>query len=172
MTGSPFPDVRWGSENSRLRKPATVFASTKAGSWLIRTLTPLDRRILTRTRGRYTMLGPIGAPTLLLTTTGAKSGLPRTSPLLYARDGEQLLVIGSNFGQERHPAWSGNLLAHPNAVVTMGGKDIAVTARQLSGQERQGAIDSFIAVSGVYAAYLQRTDREIRVFALTAAAPD
>jgi deazaflavin-dependent oxidoreductase (nitroreductase family) len=128
------------------------------------------------------MLGPIGAPTLLLTTTGAKSGLPRTSPLLYAhhgdarhgdaRHGDQLLVIGSNFGQERHPAWTGNLLAHPNAVVTMGGKDIAVTARQLSGQERQGAIDSFIALSGVYAAYLQRTDREIRVFALAAGGTD
>jgi deazaflavin-dependent oxidoreductase (nitroreductase family) len=178
VTGSPFPDVRWGSESSRLRKPATVFAATKPGSWLIRTLTPLDRRILTRTRGRYTLLGPIGAPTLLLTTTGAKTGRTRISPLLYARHGdarrgdarhgEQLLVIGSNFGQERHPAWTGNLLAHPNAVVTIGGKDIAVTARQLSGRERQGAIDSFIALSGVYAAYLQRTDREIRVFALAA----
>ncbi|MDP9093806.1 MAG: nitroreductase family deazaflavin-dependent oxidoreductase [Actinomycetota bacterium] len=168
MSGSPFPDVRWGSENSRLRKPATVFASTKPGSWLIRTLTPLDRRILTRTRGRYTVLGPIGAPTLLLRTIGAKSGQPRTTPLLYARQDEQLLVIGSNFGQARHPAWSANLLAHPGAVVTMGGKDIAVTARLLSAQERQGAIDSFIALSGVYAAYLQRTDRAIRVFALTA----
>lgn len=166
MNQSPFPDVRWGSESSRLRKPATAFASTRAGSWLVRTLTPLDRRILTRTRGRYTVLGPIGAPTLLLTTTGAKSGLQRTSPLLYCRDGAQLLVIGSNFGQAHHPAWTANLRAHPRAVVTIGGVDVPVLARQLDGDERQRAIDSFIALTGVYAAYLRRTDRDIRVFAL------
>lgn len=166
MNQSPFPDVRWGSESSRLRKPATAFASTRAGSWLVRTLTPLDRRILTRTRGRYTVLGPIGAPTLLLTTTGAKSGLQRTSPLLYCRDGAQLLVIGSNFGQAHHPAWTANLRANPRAVVTIGGVDVPVLARQLDGDERQRAIDSFIALTGVYAAYLRRTDRDIRVFAL------
>ena len=166
MSTPPFPDVRWGSESSRLRKPATAFASTRAGSWLVRTLTPLDRRILTRTRGKYTVLGPIGAPTLLLTTTGAKSGQPRTSPLLYCRDGDRLLVIGSNFGQAHHPAWTANLRAHPDAVVTIGGVDVPVVAQQLAGDERQRAIDGFIAMTGVYAAYLKRTDRDIRVFAL------
>ena len=169
MSQSPFPDVRWGSESGLLRKPATAFASTKAGSWLVRTLTPLDRRLLMRTRGKYTVLGPIGAPTLLLTTTGAKSGQPRTSPLLYCRDGDQLLVIGSNFGQAHHPAWTGNLRADPHAVVTIGGVDVPVLARQLTGDARQAAIDAFIALSGVYAAYLTRTDREIRVFSLAQA---
>ncbi|MDP9116777.1 MAG: nitroreductase family deazaflavin-dependent oxidoreductase [Actinomycetota bacterium] len=167
MTESPFPDVRWGSENSRLRGPMNAFASTTAGSWLVRSLTPLDRRLLTRTRGRYTVLGPIGAPTLLLTTTGAKSGQPRVSPLLFCRDGGRLLVIGSNFGQPTHPAWTANLRAEPRATVTIGGKEVAVSATQLAGQERQQAIDSFISLTKVYAAYLQRTDRELRVFALT-----
>jgi deazaflavin-dependent oxidoreductase (nitroreductase family) len=169
MTGSPFPDVRWGSESSRLRKPANAFASSKPGSWLIRTLTPLDRRLLVRSRGRYTVLGPIGAPTLLLTTTGAKSGQPRTSPLLYCSDGEELLVIGSNFGQQHHPAWTGNLRKRPQATVTIGGVDVPVVARQLAGEERQRGIDTFIALTAVYGAYLKRTDREIRVFALKAA---
>lgn len=164
---SDFPDVRWGSDSSRLRKPAVAIASTRAGSWFVRTMTPIDRRILTRSRGKYTLLGPIGAPTLLLTTMGSKSGLPRTSPLLYVREADRLLVMGSNFGQQHHPAWTGNLRKHPAATVTIGGTDIAVQARQLEGAERQAAIDSFIELAGVYAAYLKRTDREIRVFALT-----
>jgi deazaflavin-dependent oxidoreductase (nitroreductase family) len=168
VTESPFPDVRWGSENSRLRGPATAFASSKPGSWLIRSLTPLDRRVLIRSRGRYTVLGPIGAPTLLLTTTGAKSGLPRTSPLLYCRDDARLLVIGSNFGQAHHPAWTGNLRANPDATVTIGGVDVPVRAHPLAGDERQRGIDAFIELTRVYAAYLDRTDRDIRVFALEA----
>src|SRR3712207_2304310 len=105
MATDPFPDVRWGRDGSRLGRPAAAFAATRLGSWLLRTATPLDRRLLLRSRGRFTVLGPIGAPTLLLTTTGAKSGRPRTSPLLYWRDGGCLHVVGSNFGQAHHPAW-------------------------------------------------------------------
>ncbi|TSD94406.1 nitroreductase family deazaflavin-dependent oxidoreductase [Skermania sp. ID1734] len=169
MTDSPFPDVRWGSESSKLRKPATAFAGTKFGSWTIRTLTPLDRRLLRRSRGRYTMLGPIGAPTMLLTTTGRKSGQPRTTPLLYVRDGNRLIVVGSNFGQDQHPAWTSNLLADPNAIVTIGGKDVAVTATQLAGDEKAAAYKAFIDMVSVYDTYRNRTDRDIRVFALSPA---
>ena len=164
---SPFPDVRWGRQGGALSRAGTRFASTQPGSWLIRTLTPLDRRLLTRSRGRFTVLGPIGAPTLLLTTTGAKSGRSRTSPLLYCRDGDRLLVIGSNFGQSHHPGWTANLRARPEAVVTIGGVDVPVTGTLLEGAERQRAIDAFIDLTAVYAAYLSRTDREMRVFALT-----
>jgi deazaflavin-dependent oxidoreductase (nitroreductase family) len=165
---SGFPDVRWGSESSWLRRPLVAFAATRFGAWSIKTIVPLDRRVIVRSRGRYTLLGPIGAPSLLLTTTGAKSGLPRTCPLLYCRDGAQLVVIGSNFGQEHHPAWAGNLLAHPEAVVSIGGVDIPVRADLLQGAERQAGIDAFIDLARNYAAYLTRTDRAIRVFALSA----
>lgn len=161
-----WPEVRWGSERSILRRPAVALASTRAGSWLIRTLTPLDRRLLIRSRGRFTVLGPVGAPTLLLTTTGAKSGLPRTTPLLYARDGDALVVVGSNFGQARHPAWTGNLLAHPQAVVTMAGRDIPVVATQLQGEDAERAYASMEALARTYTEYRARTDREIRVFRL------
>lgn len=163
-----FPDVRWGSENSRLRRPMTRLAKTKAGSATIRFLTPLDRRILLRTKGRYTVLGPIGAPTMLLTTTGAKSGLKRTSPLLYARDGDAIVVAGSNFGGEKHPAWSGNLKANPDALVTMGGRDIAVRAELLAGADAEAAYQRLADVVEVYSEYRNRTDRQIRVFRLTA----
>ena len=166
MTG--FPDVRWGSDSSWLRRPAVALSSSWPGSWLIRTLTPLDRKVLLRSNGRFTMLGPIGAPVLLLTTTGAKSGLPRTTPLLYARDGERLIVVGSNFGRSKHPAWSGNLLKNLDATVIIGGKQIPARARLLEGDEAEAAWRKMVDVVGTYSEYRNRTDRIIRVFQLTA----
>jgi deazaflavin-dependent oxidoreductase (nitroreductase family) len=160
-----FPDVRWGRDDGWLAKTGRRFAGTAAGSALVRSLVPLDRRLLQRSGGRYTMLGPFGSPLLLLTTTGARSELPRTTPLVYLRDGRQILLAGSNFGQDRHPAWSTNLLAHPDAEVTIGGQKIAVRARLLEGHERDAAWAEFVAV-GPYRVYEHRTDRTIRVFAL------
>ena len=166
-----WPEVRWGSERSILRGPAVAFASTRPGSWLIRTLTPLDRRLLIRSRGRFTVLGPVGAPTLLLTTTGAKSGLPRTTPLLYAKDGDALVVVGSNFGQGHHPAWTGNLLKNPEAVVTMAGQDIPVVATQLQGEDAERAYAAMEGLARTYTEYRSRTDRQIRVFRLEQSGP-
>jgi deazaflavin-dependent oxidoreductase (nitroreductase family) len=166
-----FPDARWGSENSRLREPLIRFSMTRPGSALIKRLTPLDRRLLEHTRGRYTILGPIGAPTMLLTTIGAKSGLKRTSPLLYARDGDSLIVAGSNFGQERHPAWTANLLANPEAVVTIGGVDVPARATLLTGAEAEAAYRKMAEVVRTYTEYRNRTDRHIRVFRLDATQP-
>jgi deazaflavin-dependent oxidoreductase (nitroreductase family) len=165
---SPFPDVRWGSATSRLQKPAAAVASTRPGSWLIKKLTPLDRKILVRSKGRKTVLGPLGAPTMLLTVTGAKSGLPRTSPLLYGRDGESLIVVGSNFGGTKHPAWSTNLIAHPECTVTIGGVDVPARATLLEGDEAEAAYQVMIEVAPNYRVYRGRTDRAIRVFRLTA----
>jgi deazaflavin-dependent oxidoreductase (nitroreductase family) len=164
-----FPDVRWGSQNARLRKPLIAFASSRPGSWLIRTLTPIDRRLLTRSRGRYTVLGPFAAPTMLLTTTGAKSGLPRTQPLLFGRQGDDIVVVGSNFGQAHHPAWTGNLIKHPHAIVTIGGKDIPVDAELLEGEDAEAAYTIMADLARNYAVYRERTDRQIRVFRLSAA---
>jgi deazaflavin-dependent oxidoreductase (nitroreductase family) len=165
---STFPDARWGSENSKLRRPMIWFGSTHAGSWVIRTLTPLDRYVIERSHGRYTALGPMGAPTMLLTTTGAVSGQTRTTPLLFARDGDDILVAGSNFGQAHHPAWTKNLIVHPDAIVTVGGKAVPVTAELLAGDEARAGFQNMIEVVPVYAEYRNRTDRAIRVFRLRA----
>lgn len=143
------------------------FASTRLGSWTIRTLMPLDRRLLIRSNGRRTMLGPVGAPTLLLETTGRKSGQPRVSPLLFARDGSSVVVVGSNFGQQHHPAWTGNLIADPHAVVIAGGRRIPVTARLLGEADAEAAYQKMVEVASTYASYKGRTDRTIRVFRLT-----
>jgi deazaflavin-dependent oxidoreductase (nitroreductase family) len=111
----------------------------------------------------------MGVPLLLLTTTGRKSGQRRQTPLLYQREGDRLFLVGSNFGQSMHPAWSLNLLADPNAWVTMGGKEIPVVATQLTGPEYERVFTKFADYVGpkMHQAYTGRTDREFRLFALT-----
>ncbi|BCN70455.1 nitroreductase/quinone reductase family protein [Prescottella equi] len=167
VSDSAFPDVRWGSDTSFLRRPATAFAATRLGSWTIRSLAGVDRRLLTRSKGRFTVLGPIGAPTVLLNTVGRKSGQRRTSPLLYVRDADRLVVVGSNFGQQHHPAWTSNLLAQPEASVTMAGRDIPVLATPVTGAEKDRLYRRFVELAGAYAVYRGRTDRDLRMFVLT-----
>lgn len=172
MSTSPFPDVRWGSEHSILRRPLLAFSTTRLGSWLVRKATPLDRRILVRSKGRRTILGPIGLPTLLLTTMGRTSGLPRTTPLLYCREGDTLFVVGSNFGQTHHPGWTANLLANPYATVTIGGRAVPVRASPLSAPEAERVYEQFIQFARTYQVYRDRTNRALRLFALRATATE
>ena len=162
-----IPDVRWGGSDSALARAVARFGSTRLGSWMIRTAMPLDRKLLVRSNGRRTLLGPIGAPVLLLETIGRKSGQPRVSPLLFARDGDSVIVVGSNFGQQHHPAWTGNLLANPSAVAVVGGRRIPVSATLLESEEAEAAYLRMVEVASTYSTYRGRTDRKIRVFRLT-----
>ena len=166
MTGAGFPDSRWGSEKNPLRGLVDTFAATSLGSRCIRALVPMDRALLNATKGRYTVLGPFGLQVLVLTTVGRKSGQRRQSPLIYTRDDDRLYLFGSNFGQAAHPAWTSNLLANPDAWVTMGGREIPVVATLLAGDEYDHAFGLFMNYLKAYPAYRSRTDRAIRVFAL------
>lgn len=163
----PFPEPHWGKERiSTLFQPVYALASSRVGSRFVRLLVPLDRQVMRATRGKYTLFGPTSLPELLLTTTGRKSGQPRMAALSYLRDGNRLLVLGSNFGQQHHPAWSANLIADPHAVVAINGTDIPVTATLLTGKERDTALQRFLCYP-MYKSYRTRTDRELRVFALS-----
>jgi|SRR3954468_11191280 deazaflavin-dependent oxidoreductase (nitroreductase family) len=134
-----------------------------------RRLTPLDRGLYRLTRGRWSVLGPNRLPTLLITTTGRRSGLPRTQELLYARDGDGYVLVGSNWGQAHHPAWSANLLARPTARVTIGHREFDVRATLATGAERDRLWQLALRIWPGYAAYAERAGgREIRVFRLTA----
>jgi deazaflavin-dependent oxidoreductase (nitroreductase family) len=164
-----FPDRQWGSRTNVLSRVATKFASTKPGSWLIRKITPLDRAVLERTDAKYTVLGPIGAPVILLTTIGHKSGEPRTQPLLYVHDGDTLYVIGSNFGQAKHPAWTNNLLANPEATVAIAGERIKVRATPVQAADKDAIFARFVEITTAYDTYRTRTTRDLRIFALTRA---
>jgi deazaflavin-dependent oxidoreductase (nitroreductase family) len=132
---------------------------------LLRSLGKLNVPLYRITRGR--LMGKVGqAPVLLLTSTGRRSGQPRTAPVVYLADGDRLIVIGSNAGNERAPAWSLNLRANPDAEVQVGGKRRKVRARVAEGEERtelwRRANDQYEGFND----YEARTKRDIRVFVL------
>jgi deazaflavin-dependent oxidoreductase (nitroreductase family) len=116
--------------------------------------------------------GPMaGAQLLILTTTGAKSGLPRSRPLAFIRDGDAYVIVGSNGGQAMPPSWLENVLADPAVTVEVGGQTIAATAEVTEGDERRRLFDQVIAVMPGFGEYEQQvTNREIPVVKLHPAA--
>lgn len=128
-----------------------------------------DQFIQKRTGGRLTILDIAGLPNGMLTVTGRKSGLPRSTPLLSVprAGGRSFLIAGSNFGGEKQPVWVVNLEANPEATFRTKGTTYPVTGRRLEGEERARAWQEMLAVWPNYALYEQRTSREIKVFELT-----
>lgn len=127
-------------------------------------LVPADRLVGRLTRGRLVALGLV--PSLLLTTTGRRSGQPRTTPLLALPDGDDFLVFGSNWGRPDQPAWALNLLAHPAATITVQGRTGPVRAERLTGDDRERAWRMAVHVWPPYQTYAARAGREIHVFRL------
>jgi deazaflavin-dependent oxidoreductase (nitroreductase family) len=108
-----------------------------------------------------------GVPILLLTTTGRTSGEPRTTPLIFARDGADYLVVASKGGAPEHPNWYRNLLAHPEAEVQVRAERIPVVARTASDEERPRLWDVVRGPWPNYDVYQERTDRLIPVVVLS-----
>jgi len=106
------------------------------------------------------------APVLLLTTTGRKSGQLRTAPVVYLADGENLVVIGSNAGHSRTPAWSLNLKANPDAEVEVRRERRPVRARVVEGDERAELWRKHNEQYSGFDEYEARTDRDIALFVL------
>ena len=134
-------------------------------AWALRRIGKWNVPIYRVTRGR--VAGRIGrAPVLLLTTTGRKSGQKRTAPVVYLEDGERYVVIGSNAGNAKTPAWALNLLANPEAEVQAYGDRRSVRARVAEGEERE---DLWRRSNEQYAGfddYRGKTKRDINVFVL------
>jgi deazaflavin-dependent oxidoreductase (nitroreductase family) len=140
------------------------FSMALPASWL-RASGKLNVPLYRASRGR--LGGRVGrAPVLLLTTTGRKSGQQRTAPVLFMAEGETLVVIGSNAGNERPPAWSLNLKANPEADVEVGPKRRRVRARVAEGEERAELWRRMNEQYGGFEAYSARTARDIAVFVL------
>lgn len=133
----------------------------------------LDRAVHRMSRGKVLLSAQL-LPGVILTATGARSGLPRRTPLACMPETvteavaggrpTSWLLVGSNFGRTGHPAWTANLLAHPDAEISWRGEDVAVTARLLEGEERTAAWKALLAFWPPYATYQGRVEREIRVF--------
>jgi deazaflavin-dependent oxidoreductase (nitroreductase family) len=130
-----------------------------------RWVVPLDRTLARLTGGRLVGYGVV--PALLLTATGRRSGRPRTSPLLYATDGDAYVVAGSNWGLPHHPAWALNLRANPLATAIVAGRRISVRASLVSGTERDRLWALLVREWSPYETYQRRAgDRDIMVFRL------
>lgn len=145
------------------------FASSGPGSWVFaRAAHRLDKPLFNATRGRHTVASLItGLPILMLTTTGAKSGKPRTVPVLGLPTEDGLAVIASNFGQERNPAWFYNLTKDPSAEVETDGRSWEVRAVEVEGERRRQIWQEALTIHPGYAAYEKRAaHRPIHVFVL------
>jgi deazaflavin-dependent oxidoreductase (nitroreductase family) len=128
--------------------------------WLLALITAVHRSVYLSTRGR------IGHRArryrfLLLGSRGRRSGRERVVPLLYVRDGERFVVVGSNAGDPRDPAWWANLKAQPEGWVQVGAERFRVRAREASPEEAQSAWPLLIAAYGRFDAYRERAGRPL-----------
>ena len=134
-------------------------ARTPVGDWYLKRIAPrLDPPLLRLTGGRVSSVYPV--PVLLLTTTGAKTGLPRTLPLLYLDDGDDIILIASNYGKTSHPAWYRNLVANPKVEVLAGKRSGTYSAAEITdAAERDRAWDLALDMYAGYGDYEGRAGR-------------
>ena len=141
-------------------------------SWpVLRRLVGIHTLVYRATNGAIGHHVPGFAPMLLLDHVGAKSGVRRTSPLLYITDGDDLVIVASKGGHPQHPAWFHNLRANPDTAVQVGSERRAVHARVATPEERARLWPGVVEAYPGYAEYQKRTGREIPLVILEARAP-
>jgi deazaflavin-dependent oxidoreductase (nitroreductase family) len=156
-------------ESNAAQRLMQRIASSRPGAWTFsKTLHLIDRPLFRASKGRVTVPSLVaGLPVIMVTTTGRKSGEPRTMPLLGVPTGDDLAIIGSNFGQERTPGWVYNLEADPQAVVAFRNTTVEVTARRADEAETDATFERAGAIYPGYLHYRERAEhRSIRVFVL------
>jgi deazaflavin-dependent oxidoreductase (nitroreductase family) len=157
-----------------LRRSMQRLGATKAGAWAFsKTLMPVDRLIRRVSKGRTSAPEVLaGLPVLFVTTTGRKSGEPRTAPLIAVPVGDTLALLGTNFGQTHTPAWVFNLEADPSATVVYKDIELALRARPATDAERDEVWAASKSIYPGYDKYRERiTGREVRIFVLEPAGP-
>ncbi len=134
-------------------------------SRVLKAISTLNRGVYRASGGR--LMGRMGeAPILLLTTVGRTTGRPRTAPLLYLEDGENLVVVASYGGRPEHPAWFRNLEAQPDVEVEIGRRRSRRRARVATDEERDRLWPRLVQMFPQYARYQERTTRRIPVVVL------
>ncbi len=126
---------------------------------------PIDRRLIPATSGRLSVA--IGQPVLVMEVVGAKSGKKRRTPLLYLRDGENIVLVASYGGSQRHPAWYHNVKANPRVRLFVRNGSGWYIARQAEGEERDRLWKAAVEFYPGYGKYQTYTDRQIQLFVLT-----
>lgn len=131
-----------------------------------RAMPPLEHGIAWLTHGRVQLSGLL-VPSLVLHTIGALSGIERDTPLMYCpEEGGRMLVVGSNFARETHPAWTANLLAHPDAAVSLRGRRRAVRATRVADDELERVWGVIELQWPGYREYERASGRTLRIFRL------
>lgn len=134
-------------------------------TWFVRTVcSPLDPLIFRATNGRFFTMGAPDDGMITLTMTGRKTGRLRSVHLACVPDGDDLLVIASAMGQEKHPGWRYNLEANPEVEVQAVGERYKARAEVLSDEAQMSAMPAIRAAIPMVYVYEKRTDRKIRVF--------
>jgi deazaflavin-dependent oxidoreductase (nitroreductase family) len=129
-----------------------------------------DRKLHRVFGGRVSLVALAGLPSLRLTTTGRKSGLPRSTNLLYYPHGEEFVLTASNWGRPHDPAWALNLRADPKAEVAFAGRPVEVVARELDGEEYDRMWRELLGFWPGYAMERDTAGRPLPVFVLVPAA--
>jgi len=138
-----------------LQRLARRTAATRPMAWVYGHIQErTDQWVYRLTRGRATLSSLLsGLPVIMLTTIGARTGEPRTKPVLGIPEGEHLVVVASNFGRRHSPAWYYNLRAHPVASVSAQGKTYEVHAREVSAEERERCFQQAVDIYPGFARY-------------------
>ena len=163
MTGRTYAEAR-GFERVVRR-----FASSGPGSWLFtRVAHHLDRAVYRATKGKHLASSLVaGLPVAFVTTTGARSGLRRTVPLVALPTEDGLAIFGSWYGNRRHPAWRHNLRANPEGDVEVRGERWSFRAEEVEGEQRERIWNEVLLTYPGYATYEKRAaPRRISVFIL------
>jgi deazaflavin-dependent oxidoreductase (nitroreductase family) len=116
--------------------------------------------------GQITLGRLAGASMLVMTSVGARTGLPRTCPLGYHRDGESYVLVGSNSGLPEHPEWLTNVAKNPIVTIEVGTEKFQARARVTEGEQRRRLLDDRIAAVPIFGDYERKSGRELPVVVL------
>jgi F420H(2)-dependent quinone reductase len=154
--------------SSKARKPLKPLSprQEKLAKLFIRPLTRLNTFVYRMTGGRLAGKWTHGEPMLLLTTIGRKSGEPRTVTLVFMKDGERLIVVGSQAGLSTDPLWMKNAEADPAVTVEIGATKKNMRARRGTAEEKAHYWPALCAMNSDYADYQSRTTRDIPILLL------
>ncbi len=145
---------------------APLTRTTWFRSFATTALPPIERLLARLSNGRIQLTAFL-VPSLVLHTIGAKSGEPRDAPLMYTADGKgRAIVAGTNWAGARHPAWTTNLLAHPDAEITVRGRRMAVRATLIPADEREATWALMESQWPDYREYERDSGRTARIFLL------
>ena len=139
----------------------------RLGTLAVRAMSAVNTWIFRASGGRLGSRFLRGAPVLLLTTTGAKSGIRRTTPLIYLADGPRVVLVASKGGMSHSPAWYHNLVANPECEVQIGARATSMAARRASAEEKAALWPRLVGIYRDYDDYQARTSRDIPVLILT-----